>query len=207
MSNPDLAEMIAMRVGGVVIDPSTQVPVVILRGLAEPRLYVPIFIGGLEATAIATVMAGVQMPRPMSHDLMVSMLDAVQCRVASVFITRLEGGTFYAEIRIVDQEGGELSLDARPSDAIALALRADAPIGVARAVVDEAGGLAPEEEVAASDPVPKSEPSPGTPGGTEPAGADPKAKAVVDDSGPRSFFGEEVRLEDLDPSDFGKYKM
>lgn len=211
MSNPDLAEMIAMRVGGVVIDPSTQVPVVILRGLAEPRLYVPIFIGGLEATAIATVMAGVKMPRPMSHDLMVSMLDAVQCRVASVFITRLDGGTFYAEIRIVDQEGGELSLDARPSDAIALALRADAPIGVARAVVDEAGGLAPEEDAAASEPVPKADAEPSAPGGEPiPQGADtksPGAKAALDDSGPRSFFGEEVRLEDLDPSDFGKYKM
>ena len=62
-------DRVQMRVGGVVIDPSSQVPVVILRGIEEPRLYLPIFVGGLEATAIATVLADVQMPRPMTHDL------------------------------------------------------------------------------------------------------------------------------------------
>jgi len=185
------SELVAMRVGGVVIDPSSQVPVVILRGIEEPRLYVPIFIGGLEATAIATVLAGVKMPRPMTHDLVISLLDAVQCKVAGVAVTRLEGGTFYAEVRVVDGDGGELVLDSRPSDAIALALRSDATIGVARAVLDEAGALAPEEEGKPEAPV------------AEGAGAQKPAEA----DGPRSFFADDVKLEDLSPEDFGKYKM
>src|SRR5688572_19816468 len=134
---------VAMRVGGVVIDPSSQVPVVILRGVEEPRLYLPIFIGGLEATAIATVLAGVKMPRPMTHDLVVTVLDAVDCRVAGVTVTKLDGGTFFAEVRVVDEHGGEMVLDARPSDAIALALRTEAPITVAREVLAEAGAMAP----------------------------------------------------------------
>lgn len=231
--DPAMADdaFIPMRVGGVVIDPNTQVPVVILRGLENPRLYVPIFIGGLEATAIATVLAGVKLPRPMTHDLMVSLLDAVQCKVASVAITRLEGGTFFAELRIVDESGGELLIDSRPSDALALALRMEAPVSVARAVIAEAGAFAPDEEgedanegegalmeqaegtdeagwsEADPDDLPDMPPEPTPPGEmgapNEAALAD-KKKAVVD--GPRSFFGE-VKLEDLGPDDFGKYKM
>lgn len=197
MSRPaQTSDVVAMRVGGVVIDPASQVPVVILRGVEEPRLYVPIFIGGLEATAIATVLAGVKMPRPMTHDLVVTVLDAVQCKVTGVVVTRLDGGTFFAEVRIADEHGGELALDARPSDAIALALRTDAPITVARAVVAEAGALAPEEEAQAGggDAVPKS--------------AEPQPKPPADPAdGPRSFFGDDVKLEDLGPEDFGKYKM
>lgn len=194
------SDTVAMRVGGVVIDPASQVPVVILRGVEEPRLYVPIFIGGLEATAIATVLAGVKMPRPMTHDLFVTVLDAVQCKVSGIIVTRLEGGTFYAEIRVADEHGGELALDARPSDAIALALRTDAPITVARAVVAEAGALAPEEDAAAEGGEPGAEPAD--------AGGAPKSKPAASDvDGPRSFFGDEVKLEDLRPEDFGKYKM
>ncbi len=202
MSGRGASDVVAMRVGGVVIDPSSQVPVVILRGIEEPRLYVPIFIGGLEATAIATVLAGVKMPRPMTHDLVVSVLDAVQCRVAGIVVTRLEGGTFYAEIRVVDEHGGELVLDSRPSDAIALALRTEAPIAVAREVIAEAGALAPEESE-----------SGGAEGEREAGAKDKKGKAapaqegVEADKGPRSFFADDVKLEDLSPEDFGKYKM
>lgn len=187
-----MSDVVAMRVGGVVIDPSSQVPVVILRGVEDPRLYLPIFIGGLEATAIATVLADVKMPRPMTHDLVVSVLTAVQCKVAAVVVTRLDAGTFYAEVHVVDEHGGELVLDARPSDALALALRTAAPISVARAVVAEAGALAPEEDTApaSAEPAPKEAP--------------PSAQS---DSGPRSFFAEDVKLEDLTPEDFGKYKM
>jgi len=188
----EVSDVVGMRVGGVVIDPTTQVPVVILRGIEEPRLYLPIFIGGLEATAIATVLADVKMPRPMTHDLVVSVLGAVQCSVASVLVTRLEGGTFYAEVRIVDAHGGELVLDSRPSDAIALALRTSAPIAVHREVIAEAGALAPEEEDAGAE--------------TDTPPATPPAKAAGD-AQPRSLFADDVKLEDLGPEDFGKYKM
>ncbi len=224
----EVSDLVAMRVGGVVIDPSSQVPVVILRGIEEPRLYLPIFIGGLEATAIATVLADVKMPRPMTHDLVVSVLTAVQCRIASVTVTRLDSGTFYAEVHIVDEHGGVLVLDSRPSDALALALRTDAPIAVARAVIAEAGALAPEEEEApgaAADPgappnekavKPPADDGHGQPFGPSVDGHGQPFGPSVDGhgrpsgpsaDGPRSFFAEDVKLEDLGPGDFGKYKM
>lgn len=213
-------DLIPMRVGGVVIDPNTQVPVVILRGFDEPRLYVPIYIGGLEATAIATVLAGVEMPRPMTHDLLMRVLDTVGCRITSVCVTRLEGGTFFAEVRIADETDAQTVLDARPSDALALALRAGAPITVSRAVIDEAGALAPEgeaedgsegaddlgDEAGASDDaddLPDMPPEPQVPM-TEAEAEAAKKRELAD--GPRSFFGD-VKLEDLVPEDFGKYKM
>ncbi len=203
---PDEDAAIAMRVGGVVVDPNTQVPVVILRGVEDPRLYLPIFIGGLEATAIASVLAAVKMPRPMTHDLMATLLEAVQCRVAKVEVTRLESGTFFAEITLADQHGGELVIDARPSDALALALRTEAPIAVHPAVVAEAGALAPEEEAGTS--------APDEPGASEATGAaeaappaSPATKAAVEDDRPHVLFDKDVRLEDLEPEDFGKYKM
>jgi bifunctional DNase/RNase len=199
-----------MRVGGVIIDPNTQVPVVILRGFDEPRLYVPIYIGGLEATAIATVLAGVKMPRPMTHDLLLGILDAVACRVIDVAVTRLDGGTFYAEVRIADETDMLTILDARPSDALAIALRCGAPILVASSVIDEAGALAPVEEQneqatdadagAPDDP----DDQPDMPPEPTPPDAEAKKRELAD--GPRSFFGD-VKLEDLVPEDFGKYKM
>lgn len=197
--SPEASDLVAMRVGGVVIDPGSQVPVVILRGIEDPRLYLPIFIGGLEATAIATVLASVTMPRPMTHDLVVSVLTAVQCRIARVLVTRLDSGTFYAEVHIEDGQGGALVLDARPSDALALALRTESPIAVARAVVAEAGAIAPEDDLAAAVDA-RAEPG----AATEAATDVPKPPV---DSGPRSFFAEDVKLEDLGPEDFGKYKM
>lgn len=217
------ADLIPMRVGGVVIDPNTQVPVVILRGFEEPRLYVPIYIGGLEATAIATVLAGVEMPRPMTHDLIMRVLDTVGCRITAVCVTRLDGGTFFAEVHVADETDAETVLDARPSDALALALRAGAPISVARAVIEEAGALAPEGDaedhtdddgpetddglgdIPAGDSIDDPDDQPDMP--PEPGTVDaegPKKREPAD--GPRSFFGD-VKLEDLVPEDFGKYKM
>lgn len=194
---PEPSEPVPMRVGGLVVDPNTQVPVVILRGVAEPRLYLPIFIGGLEATAIASVLASVKMPRPMTHDLMATLLDAVQCRVARVAVTRLEAGTFFAEITLADASGGELVLDARPSDALAIALRTDAPISVHPAVLAEAGALAPEDEM----------PTPPAPAGTEPEAAPtPAPPKPDDDEGPQPV-PRDAKLEDLGPEMFGKYKM
>ena len=190
---------IAMRVGGIVVDPRSQVPVVILRALSEPTLYLPIFIGGLEATAIATVLADVQLPRPMTHDLLVSLLVHLDARVERVTVTRLEEGTFYAEISLLDQLDTPIIVDARPSDGIALALRVGAPIFVAKAVMAEAGAVSePDVEVEAGVEV---EPPPPDPEDATEADADAR-------SGP-AVLGEDedVRLEDLDPEDFGKYKM
>jgi len=185
--------VIEVRVGGIVVDPESEVPVVLLRAVEDERLYLPIFIGGLEATAIATVLAQVELPRPMTHDLMVSLLVHVDVRVDRVTVTRLEEGTFYAEIALFDPHGGVMLVDARPSDSIALALRVGAPIYVARAVMAEAGALA------------EAEPS------EAPAAADPEAGTASDADlarGPAVIGGDDdVRLEDLEAEDFGKYKM
>ncbi|TNF32823.1 MAG: bifunctional nuclease family protein [Deltaproteobacteria bacterium] len=187
--------VIAVRVGGIVVDPRSQVPVVILRALDDDTVYLPIFIGGLEATAIATVLADVQLPRPMTHDLMVSLLAHLDARVVRIVVTRLEEGTFYAEITLLDQLDVEIIVDARPSDAIALALRVGAPIYVAKAVMAEAGAVSVEEvEEQEAEAAPDAE--------------DPTAADADVEAGP-AVLGEDddVRLEDLDPEDFGKYKM
>ncbi len=206
MSVPEPDEdMVAMRVGGIVVDPRTQVPVIVLRGLREPRLYLPIFIGGLEATAIATVLAEVTLPRPMTHDLLATMLVELSCQVERITVTKLVEGTFFAEITLVDPQERELAIDARPSDSIALALRVDAPIFVAKGVVVEAGAMSPlegeaEEEV--GDGVADQ-------GALAPPEVDEAdaAVAAVDDAPPAALLDPDSRLEDLDPEDFGKYKM
>ena len=190
----DDEDEIAVRVGGIVVDPRSQVPVVILRALNEPSLYLPIFIGGLEATAIATVLADVQLPRPMTHDLMVSLLAHLDARVERVTVTRLEEGTFYAEIALLDQLDAKIIVDARPSDGIALALRAGAPLFVLKGVMAEAGAVSePEEE---EEPEEAASPDDAT-----------ESDADVEEGPAVLAEDDDVRLEDLDPEDFGKYKM
>jgi hypothetical protein len=203
-----------MTVSGVVIDPTSQVPVVVLRGVEEPRLYLPIFVGAPEATAIATVLAEVSMPRPLTHDLLMTVLDAVSCRVTQAHVTHLEEGTFFATLQLCDDKGGTLVLDARPSDALALALRAKAPVFVAEAVLVEAGGLSPEESVAAAKLTAHPENDDDLanlsqePDESTRADASQNAESPEDakDKGPRSFF-RDIDLEKLNPEDFGKYKM
>jgi len=201
---PDHESEIAMRVGGVVVDPRTQVPVVVLRGIAEPRLYLPIFIGGLEASAIATVLADMKLPRPMTHDLMVSMLQQLDCHVERVTVTKLFEGTFYAEITLVDSLETPMQVDARPSDSIALALRVGAPIFVAREVILEAGAMA--EPDALDDDEDEGDGESAEDDAL--AEGDAPSDAAADVGGPPALVdGDEVRLEELDAEFFGKYKM
>ena len=98
----------------------------------------PVWIGGQEATSILIAVEGQQAPRPLSHDLITTLFAAVGAKVERVDVTRIEEGTFYAELTLSTPSGPQV-LDSRPSDAIALALRADAPIWVADEVIDEAG--------------------------------------------------------------------
>ena len=177
---------VLMRVDTIVIDPASEMPVLILRGRDEPKLYLPIFIGQLEAASIASVIAGVSLPRPMTHDLMIRLLDSLQAEILEVVIARLQENTFYAELRVIDATQELRVIDARPSDSIALAIRCGAPIRVAESVLTEAGGLA---EVDAT---------------TE----DPQSEVEVEESCAPTFAADDdVRLEDIDPDVFGKYKM
>lgn len=130
------SELVAVEVRGLMLDPRSNVPIVILREL-EGSLFLPIWIGIFEANAIALRLEGVETPRPLTHDLLRSVLDHLDTRVRRVVVSELRDSTFFA--RIVLERGDEESeLDARPSDAIALALRTGAEIFVRRDVLDQA---------------------------------------------------------------------
>lgn len=124
-----------MKVSGLTVDPFTNTPIVLLRDLDEKEV-VPIWIGAFEASAIATKLEKVQLSRPMTHDLMKNLLDTLRVKVIKVEVTDLRDNTFYAIIHL-DMDGTHLAIDARPSDSIALALRANAPIYVNEGVIEK----------------------------------------------------------------------
>ena len=99
----------------------------------------PIIVGSAEAQAIALYLEGVNMPRPMTHDLLVNILDNMKGEINRVLIARISNGTFFAEIEVTNAHVGEIVIDSRPSDAIAIALRTLTPIYVSDEVMDRAG--------------------------------------------------------------------
>ena len=135
MSEVDDRE-VRMEIKGLMLDPSSDIPIVILKD-TNSQLFLPIWIGIPEAKAIAIRIEGVEPPRPMTHDLLHRLLETLGARVEKIVISDLKENTFYALIHL-QREGSSLSLDARPSDAIALALRAEAPIFVLRSVMEKA---------------------------------------------------------------------
>lgn len=130
-----------VEVVGVRVEMPSNQPIVLVRE-SEGDRYVPIWIGAVEATAIAYAQQGVQPPRPLTHDLLRDVLDALSVRLVQVEIISLDDGVFFAEL-VLD---GDRRISARPSDAIALALRTSSPVLVAEAVLDEAGVAIPDEE-------------------------------------------------------------
>lgn len=125
-----------MEVKGLMLDPTSNVPIVILKQEGGKE-FLPIWIGVFEANAIALKLEGVETPRPMSHDLMAQLLGSLKAKVEDVVINDLQESTFHARIRLRAGDE-EILVDARPSDAIALALRVDAPIFVAEHVFQKA---------------------------------------------------------------------
>ena len=126
------------------MDPVTKTPIVILKD-TDNKLNLPIWIGLLEATAMATEIEGIKMARPMTHDLLKNILGEVGCSVESVEITELKENTYYALVNLM-VAGRQLVIDSRPSDAIALALRTKSPIFVAKAVLEASSVLQQNEE-------------------------------------------------------------
>ncbi len=124
-----------MDVKALIVDPIGNVPVVILRD-SEERNFLPIWVGVFEANAIALQMEGVTTPRPMTHDLLRNVIRQIEGDVTRVVINNLEENTFYAQIHIKLADR-ELTVDSRPSDAIALALRAHAPLFVEESVLEK----------------------------------------------------------------------
>ncbi len=130
-----------LDVVGVRVEMPANQPIVLLREIDGDR-YLPIWIGAVEATAIALAQQGVVPDRPLTHDLLRNVLDALEQRLAQVRITQLRDSVFFADL--VFDSGTEVS--ARPSDAIALALRTGTPIYGAESVLDEAGITIPQED-------------------------------------------------------------
>ena len=122
-----------MKVAGITVDPFTNTPIVILKDLEEKEV-LPIWIGLLEASSIATALENVQTPRPMTHDLLKNILDNLDVKVVKIEVNDLKDNTYYAMIHL-EVEKKRLTIDARPSDAIALALRVGASIFVDENVI------------------------------------------------------------------------
>lgn len=139
----DCGDMRPVDLLGLHLESSSGAPVVLLREHDEPHRVIPIFIGAAEAAAIALAVSGEDAPRPLTHDLLAVVFDALGGTLESVEVTELREGTFHALLR-VDGVEGPMALDSRPSDGIALALRLDAPILVAEAVLEEAGTVVAE---------------------------------------------------------------
>jgi uncharacterized protein len=165
--------MISVDLIGIQVDPLSGAAALVLREHDAPNRLLPIIVGQADATSIAIAASGNQLPRPMTHDLMAALVDALDGHLDAVEVTELHEGTFLANLT-VSGPAGERRIDTRPSDAIALAVRLQAPLYVSESVLDEAGAL-PEPE-------------------PDPAALELAIDAEVDQF--RAF------LDELDPTDF-----
>ena len=183
--------MIEMVIDSIRVSLMNYQRIVILKEKAAER-YLPIWIGPAEADAIAVRLQGATVPRPLSHDLLHSVIGALGATLNSIVINDLKSDTFYAKI-ILNVDGGQMEVDSRPSDALALAVRAEVPIYVEEAVLDKAGILLDKET---GKPVLRE---------GETGGVGGKGKEVSDEELRRmSVFTDFINTLDLD--DLGKHK-
>ena len=179
-------KVVEVRIHGLGTEPKTQQHVVILRELEGPRV-LPIFVGPFEAQAIARMLKQESFPRPLTHDLLAIIVEGLKARVARVVIAELREATYHASL-ILERGSEVVSIDARPSDSIAVALRTGAPLFVNEDLLQSP----PEQGAETSGPAP-TEPPAGTP--APPLTDEQKAEQL------RRF------LENLDPEDFGRFSM
>lgn len=132
--------MIEMKIRGVTVDPATSMPIVILKD-KEGKRTLPIWMGVFEAGAIAMELEGVVAPRPLTYDLIKSIIEGLQGKVSQVCVHSLQDHTFFAKITISQGKKKIINIDARPSDALALALRAGVPIYVSEEVIKGKSGI------------------------------------------------------------------
>jgi bifunctional DNase/RNase len=164
--------LVPMIISGLAVDPVTKNPIVILKEIDGERT-LPIWIGFLEATAIASELEGIQFSRPMTHDLLKNIMETVSVKIDKIEVCDLRNNTYYALIHIA-YDGKAITIDARPSDALALSLRVDAPIFVEEKVIDKSKQI--------------------------------DLQAEPDDKTEEGKKWQDI-LENLNPEDFGKYKM
>ena len=145
--------MKSLSVRGVRIDRMAGTPVVMLREDEAPRRQFEIYIGAPEAAAIKTALDGESTPRPLTHELLVNVLEQLSFALTQVVLTHVSSGTYYAELVLVADEGDETRVSARPSDAIALALRASCPIFASENLLETVGEVVEEDETAPNDEI------------------------------------------------------
>jgi len=144
---------IEMRIKGLVVDPISKMPIVVLEDVNSERM-LPIWIGVFEANAIALKIENIATPRPMTHDLLKNILDELKIQVERIVVTDVRDSTYYALIHCL-LEGKKITIDSRPSDAIALSLRVNAPIFVEEEVVRKAHSVKFDENLEDSEKLKK----------------------------------------------------
>lgn len=130
--------LIPIEVIGVRVEMPSNQPIVLLKEVDGSR-FLPIWVGAVEATAIAFAQQGVEPPRPLTHDLMNNLLELLDATLTAVHLTEIKEGIFYATMLLRDSSGGQLTISARPSDAIALAVRSRSNILATQELLDEIG--------------------------------------------------------------------
>jgi bifunctional DNase/RNase len=130
--------LIPMEVIGVRVEMPSNQPIVLLKEIDGSR-FLPIWVGAVEATAIAFAQQGVEPPRPLTHDLMNNLLELLDATLTAVHLTEIKDGIFYATMLLRDFNAGQLTISARPSDAIALAVRSHSNILATQELLDEIG--------------------------------------------------------------------
>jgi uncharacterized protein len=146
--------LVEVKIGALIMDPNSNSPIVVLKGV-DSETILPIWVGAFEANAIALEIEKIVPQRPMTHDLIRNLIKELGLQVARVIITDLRDNTFYAIIELTDENGKTIALDARPSDAIALALRSDCAIFAEQKVLDiSASSTQPETPFEGETPTP-----------------------------------------------------
>ena len=138
MTEKEKNNLVKMNLEGVRIELPSQKPIILLKENNGNR-YLPIWIGPFEASAIALEMSHIKMPRPMTHDLIISIISNLNIKIDTIEVSDLKENTFYAIINIIDQNKRSIKIDSRPSDAIAIAVRSRCDIYVSEKVIDSGG--------------------------------------------------------------------
>ncbi len=142
--------LVEVKIGALIMDPNSNSPIVVLKGVDSDTI-LPIWVGAFEANAIALEIEKIVPQRPMTHDLIRNLIAEIGYKVVRVIITDLRENTFYAQIELTNEQGKIVTLDARPSDAIALALRSDCAIFAEQKVLDISASTTNSETAIESD--------------------------------------------------------
>ena len=148
--------LVEVKIGALIMDPNSNSPIVVLKGVDSDTI-LPIWVGAFEANAIALEIEKIVPQRPMTHDLIRNLITEIGYQVVRVIINDLRENTFYAQIELANEQGQIVTLDARPSDAIALALRSDCAIFAEQKVLDISATSSNTEKVLEDDLPPTKE--------------------------------------------------